>query len=66
LPYKKDTTDPLTRLLRSYFTATGLAQVLGVSRQTAAHKLHDPGRLTVKDLRKLTGHVPKERMKELI
>ena len=68
LPYKKDTTDPITRVIRSYLTTTDVARLLNVSRPTALAKIRDPDRMTVGELRTLNkfGHIPKNKLKEVI
>ena len=58
MAHRKDTTDPLTRVLRAYTTVSQLSKVLGVSIPTAHKKLTDPERLTVGELRKLKKVIP--------
>lgn len=68
MPYKKDTTDPLTRTLKGYFTTAELAELLNLSRTTAISRLKDPNTLTVGEIRRINthGHVPIEKLREVI
>ena len=70
MPYRKDKTQPLTRLLRGYGYTTGpeLAKILGVTAPTARSKLLDPKKLTVGDLEKVEklGHIPIEEIRAAI
>ena len=51
---RKPAADPLTRLLNLHFkTDIQLAEVMGVTRQTAQRKRSNPGKLTVDELRRL-------------
>ena len=51
---RKPAADPLTRLLNLHFkTDIQLAEVMGVTRQTAQRKRSNPESLTVRELRKL-------------
>jgi len=65
MPRRKDTTDPLTRIIRAYYTTTELDETLAISRPTSLKKLNDPERFTVGEIRKLS-KIPKERMRKLI
>ena len=52
LPSGKDTTHPLTRLLRGYeVNGRNLSVALGCAEETARKKLKDPMRITLGDLR---------------
>ena len=51
---RRPAADPLTRLLNLHFkTDIQLAEVMGVTRQTAQRKRSNPDSLTVRELRKL-------------
>ena len=68
MPYikkKKKDFEDLGYFLRGRFeTGTNLAKVLGRSRQTGSDRLHNPGRLTLDDLKTIcqSGHIPKEEL----
>ena len=67
MPYIKQTTDPLRRLICAYELGSGrkLGAVLGVSTSTAVSRLHDPGSLSAAELRRLSthGHIPIEEVR---
>ena len=51
---RRPAADPLTRLLNLHFkTDIQLAEVMGVTRQTAQRKRSNPESLTVRELRRL-------------
>ena len=51
---RRPAADPLTRLLNLHFkTDIQLAEVMGVTRQTAQRKRSNPDSLTVRELRRL-------------
>ena len=62
MPYLKDTTDPMRRLINAYELNTGsaLAKVLNCSNGTAYRRIETPEDLTVRELRMLAsrGHIP--------
>ena len=70
MPYRKDTTDPMTRLLRGYFkTGEELSRVLEVAPKTGRRKISEPQKyLTLGDLTKINrfGHVPIEEIRAAI
>ena len=52
MPRLKDSTHPLTRLLRGYeINGANLSKALGCAEETARKKIYDPNRLTVGDLK---------------
>ena len=51
MPRLRDTTHPLTRLLKSYdLNGENLSPILNCTPPTARNKIRNPGRLTVNDL----------------
>ena len=51
---RRPAADPLTRLLNLHFkTDIQLAEVMGVTRQTAQRKRSNPDSLTVRELRRM-------------
>ena len=64
MPYVKQKTDTLRRLLFAYELNSGrkLAPVLGVSVTTACSRLRTPSDMTARELRLLStrGHIPIE------
>ncbi len=62
MPYKKDTTHPLTKLMYKYGYTSGnkLKTVLHCSTPTAVTRLQNPDTLTVAELTLLNtdGHIP--------
>lgn len=70
MPYTKKPAlpwTPMQRLLRSYgLTATLLADILRVSRPTAAKRLSAPGALTLEELHTISqrAHIPIEEIRE--
>ena len=67
MPYVKEKTDTLRRLLNAYELNRGqrLADVLGTSRTTAYSRIRNPGELTAAELRRLSthGHIPIEEVR---
>ena len=52
MPRLRDTTHPMTRLLRGYdINGANLSKAIGCAPNTARRKLKDPERLTLGDLR---------------
>lgn len=69
MPRLKDSTHPLTRLLRGYeINGANLAKALGCAEETARKKIQDPNRLTVGDLTAIhiKFGVPIEDIRELV
>ena len=69
MPRTRDTTHPLTRLLRGYeVNGKSLSVALGCAEETARKKLNDPNRLTVGDLTKIHNKfgIPVDDIRELV
>ena len=61
---RRPAADPLTRLLNANFkTDVQLAEVMGVTRQTAQRKRTHPNSFTLEEIRKLEKHLPKEELR---
>lgn len=67
MPYLKQKTDPLRRLLNAYELNNGdrLAAVIGVSPATAYKRLHRVEDFSVAELRRLNtrGHIPLDELR---
>lgn len=67
MPYLKDKTDPLRRLLNAYELNRGrqLGDVLALSHTSAYRRIENPEELTVRELRLLArkGHIPIEEIR---
>lgn len=70
MPHLKDTTPPMTHLLKKYGYDSGrkLSEILSVSHPTAIKRLNDPELLTVEDLHRLNrfGHIPIDEIRQSI